>query len=59
MSFQRQDVINPQLFRQLGQDQAVAILNINGVAYDDVINCGKVFLPKDYQPAGIAGRVGA
>lgn len=50
VSYQRQDVINPQLFRQLGQDQAVAILNVNGVAFDDVINCGPLFIPEDYQP---------
>jgi hypothetical protein len=45
VSYQRQSVVNPQLFRQLGRDQAVAILNINGAACDDVINCRPIYLP--------------
>lgn len=37
-------VLNPQIFRQLGPDQAIAILSIDGRAADDVINCVPVFI---------------
>lgn len=39
------EVANPQLFRQMGQDQALAVLKIGGVSTDDVINCRPIFLP--------------
>lgn len=37
-------VLNPQIFRQLGPDQAIAILSIDGRAADDVISCVPVFI---------------
>lgn len=36
-------VINPQLFRQLGQNEAIATLSIGGSAYDDVVHMEPVF----------------
>jgi type IV secretory pathway TraG/TraD family ATPase VirD4 len=38
-----QPVINPQLFRQLGQNEAIATLSIGGSAYDDVVQMDPVF----------------
>ncbi|MBC5804424.1 MAG: type IV secretion system DNA-binding domain-containing protein [Candidatus Eremiobacteraeota bacterium] len=38
-----QSVINPQLFRQLGQNEAIATLSIGGSAYDDVVTMEPVF----------------
>jgi len=38
-----QAVINPQLFRQLGQNEAIATLSIGGSAYDDVVQMDPVF----------------
>lgn len=52
VSYQMQNVINPQLFRGLGSEQAVALLNVNGMAFDDVINCGRIFVPKDWEVKG-------
>lgn len=37
-------VINPQLFRTLGQNQAVTLLSFGGVSADDVIECAPVFI---------------
>jgi hypothetical protein len=37
-------VINPQLFRTMGQNQAVALLSVAGVSVDDVIECVPVFV---------------
>ena len=37
-------VINPQIFRQLGSDQAVALLSINGLACDDIMDMPCVFM---------------
>lgn len=37
-------VINPQLFRTLGQNQAVTLLSFGGVSADDVIECAPVFV---------------
>lgn len=37
-------VINPQLFRTLGQNQAIALLSFAGVSADDVIECVPVFV---------------
>lgn len=55
-SWQRQHVINPQLFRVLAPHQAVAALNVNGSAADDVLNFGQIFVPDDfvYEPEGEA-----
>jgi len=33
----QRSTINPQLFRQLGSNEALAVLSIGGAAYDDVI----------------------
>lgn len=41
--YERQ-VLNPQLFRQLGPNQAVALLSISGVAMDDVIAAVPLFV---------------
>jgi hypothetical protein len=37
-------VINPQLFRTLGQNQAIALLSFAGVSADDVLECTPVFV---------------
>ena len=37
-------VLNPQVFRTLGQNQAVAVLSYAGVSADDVIECMPVFI---------------
>lgn len=37
------EVVSPQLMRRLGQDQAVALLNIGGKAMDDVLELRPVF----------------
>ncbi len=37
------NVINPQLFRVMGQNQAVALLSFAGVSADDVLECVPVF----------------
>ena len=37
------NVINPQLFRVMGQNQAVALLSFAGVSADDVLDCVPVF----------------
>ncbi|MBM4257971.1 MAG: type IV secretory system conjugative DNA transfer family protein [Deltaproteobacteria bacterium] len=37
-------VINPQLFRTLGQNQAIALLSFAGVSADDVVECTPVFV---------------
>lgn len=38
------EVANPQLFRQMGQDQALAVLKIGGISTDDVINCRPIYV---------------
>lgn len=43
VSTQERDVLTPQLFRSLGQNQAVALLSINGVAMDDVLNLPTIY----------------
>ena len=43
LSLQRQNVITPQLFRQLRQNDALALLSIGGNAYDDVLTMPPVF----------------
>lgn len=43
-SVAERQVVNPQLFRQLEQNQAVALLSIGGRAMDDVITCVPVFV---------------
>jgi type IV secretory pathway TraG/TraD family ATPase VirD4 len=44
LSLQRQNVITPQLFRQLRQNDALALLSIGGNAYDDVLTMPPVFI---------------
>lgn len=41
---QMQSTINPQLFRQLGVGEALAILSIGGGAYDDVITTEPLYV---------------
>ncbi len=41
---QMQSTINPQLFRQLGAGEALAVLSIAGVAYDDVITTEPLYV---------------
>ncbi|MGB8267592.1 MAG: type IV secretion system DNA-binding domain-containing protein [Candidatus Velthaea sp.] len=43
LSVQRQNVITPQLFRQLRQNDALALLSIGGNAYDDVLTMPPLF----------------
>jgi len=43
-NLQERPVIDAQLVRQLGPNQAVAMLNIGGVAVDDVVNLTPVFV---------------
>ena len=43
-NLQERPVIDAQLVRQLGTNQAVAMLNIGGVAMDDVVNLTPVFV---------------
>ena len=44
LSLQRQNVITPQLFRQLRQNDALALLSIGGNAYDDVLTMPPVYV---------------
>ena len=44
LSLQRQNVITPQLFRQLRQNDALALLSIGGNAYDDVLTMPPVLV---------------
>jgi type IV secretory pathway TraG/TraD family ATPase VirD4 len=44
LSWSRQHVITPQLFRELGPDQALALLSIGGRAYDDVLTLDPVYV---------------
>ncbi|MFM0342439.1 type IV secretory system conjugative DNA transfer family protein [Paraburkholderia fungorum] len=44
VSVHHEDVINPQLFREMSEGQALAILSLQGNAYDDVIQCQPVFV---------------
>lgn len=37
-------VINPQLFRTMGQNQAIALLSFAGSSADDVIECAPIFV---------------
>ena len=37
-------VLNPQIFRTLGQNQAVTLLSFAGVSADDVIECFPIFI---------------
>ncbi len=43
LSWHRQNVIDPQLFREMGPDQALALLSIGGRAYDDVLHLCPVY----------------
>lgn len=43
ISFQERAVFNPQMFRQLSQNQAVALLSIGGSSADDVLTLTPVF----------------
>ena len=44
VSYQEKAVFNPQMFRQLGPNQAVCLLSIGGMAADDVLNFTPVFI---------------
>lgn len=44
ITLQQKEVIDGQLFRQLGTSQAVALLSMNQSAGDDVLNMASVFL---------------
>jgi type IV secretory pathway TraG/TraD family ATPase VirD4 len=44
LSWARQHVITPQLFRQFGPDQALALLSVGGRAYDDVLTLDPVYV---------------
>ena len=44
VSYQEKSVFNPQMFRQLGPNQAVCLLSIGGHAADDVLNLTPVFI---------------
>ena len=44
VSYQEKAVFNPQMFRQLGPNQAVCLLSIGGHAADDVLNLTPVFV---------------
>jgi hypothetical protein len=43
LSWTERPIIDAQLIRRLGPDQAIAFLNIDGLAMDDVINLVPVF----------------
>lgn len=44
VTYQEKAVFNPQMFRQLGPNQAVCLLSIGGHAADDVLNLTPVFV---------------
>lgn len=44
ISYQERAVFNPQLFRELGPDQALCLLSIGGRAADDVLTLTPVFV---------------
>ena len=44
VSYQERAVFNPQLFRELGPDQAICLLSIGGRAADDVLTLTPVFV---------------
>jgi len=44
-----QDVLDAQTMRQMDSDFAVAMLNINNVASDDILMLQPAFVPSDYQ----------
>lgn len=44
VSYQEKAVFNPQMFRQLGPNQAVCLLSLGGHAADDVLNLTPVFV---------------
>jgi hypothetical protein len=44
VSWSQRNVINPQLFRQMGPDHALALLSIGGRAYDDVLKLDPVYV---------------
>jgi hypothetical protein len=39
-----QNVVNPQIFRLLEPDEAIAMLTIRGAAFDDVVKMPAVFV---------------
>jgi len=44
VSLREKAVLDPQVIRELGRDQAVAILSLNGQSRDDVINMRAIFV---------------
>lgn len=44
INYQQKDVIDGQLFRNMGADQALALLSIYGYAADDVLNVAPVYV---------------
>ena len=44
LSLQNRSVVDAQVMRQLGQNQAVAVLQINNISYDDVVELVPLFL---------------
>jgi len=52
---QLQSTINPQLFRQLGPGEALAILSIGNQAFDDIIMTEPLYVnPLEVEPSGVA-----
>jgi len=49
-SFTQKQVLDRQVMRSLGPDQAVALLNVRGYSYDDVINVEPLYVPKQAFP---------
>jgi hypothetical protein len=59
LSLQRQNVITPQLFRQVRQNDALALLSIGGNDYDDVLTMPPVFIGTkriSHDDVGLANR---
>ncbi|OTP72170.1 type IV secretory system conjugative DNA transfer family protein [Caballeronia sordidicola] len=44
VSVHHEDVINPQLFREMPEGHALAMLSLQGNAYDDVVQCQPIFV---------------
>jgi hypothetical protein len=45
LNYQQKDVIDGQLFRNMKQNQVLALLSLNGAAADDILEVKPLFVP--------------
>lgn len=49
INYQQKDVIDGQLFRNMGMNQALALLSLNGCAADDILDVKPLFREESCQ----------